>query len=89
MRVIKEKLIKFSEFVFGYGIMLSLFIGGFSFIGYVAAFIFGGHIAEIICSFIYKTIYPYLVYFTSVIVIIGIIKMYLCGETALKSSKNK
>lgn len=89
MREFKNKISHFLALVFGYGIMLSLFIGGLSFFGYVAALIIGGETAALICDFIYKGLYPKLVYFTSVIVIIGIIKMYLCKETALKSSGKK
>ena len=84
-----KKLSRFLEVIFGYGIMLSLFIGGISFFGYVAAFVIGGDKAGFICDFIYNGLYPKLVYFTSAIVVIGIIKMYLCGETALKSSGKK
>ena len=70
--------------------MICLFAGGLSFLAYVAALIVGGEVAEQICHFVYKIFYPYVVYATSVLVLIGIIKMYLCGETALKASgKNK
>lgn len=63
--------------IYGYGIMLALFIGGLSFPGYLYAFWAGGDTAEIICTFIYKTLYPEIVYCTSVIVLIGIVKNYM------------
>ena len=75
--------------IFGYGIMICLFAGGFSFFAYIAAIIIGGETAEQICYVVYKIFYPYIVYATSILVLIGIIKMYLCGETALKSSGKK
>ncbi len=88
----KEKMRKIADVIsviFGYGIMLSLFIGGLSFVGYIVALIIGGETATAICTFIYKGIYPPLVYFTSVIVVLGLVKMYLCGETALDTKKGK
>ena len=89
MKALLNKAVKAIEYIFGYGIMISLFVGGFSFFGYLAAFIIGGQTAKEICEFIYKDLYPRLIYFTSVIVILGIIKMYLCGQSALKSSSKK
>ena len=63
--------------IYGWGIMLALFIGGLSFLGYVYAFIVGGETAEAICTFIYKALYPELVYWTSWIVLLGIVRSYL------------
>lgn len=88
----KNAILKISEIlkiIFGYGIMISLFVGGITFFGYVTALIIGGKLATAICEFIYKGIYPYLVKFTSVIVLIGLLKMYLSGESALKAEKKK
>lgn len=89
MKTIIKKIANIIEIVFGYGIMLSLFLGGISFFGYLAALIIGGETATIICNFIYKKFYPYLVYASSVLVLLGLFKMYLCGETALKAEGKK
>ena len=89
MKKILGKVTHIIEVVFGYAIMIFLFGGGITFFGYLVAFIFGGEIATTICQFIYNGIYPYLVYFTSITVILGLLKMYLCGETALSAKKNK
>ena len=89
MRKIADKISDVLAWIFGYGLMVSLFIGGLSFLGYVVALAVGGEIAEAICTFIYKTVYPWLVLGTSVIVILGIVKMYLKGEVALAASKKK
>lgn len=75
--------------IYGYGIMISLFLGGLSFVGYLVALIVGGNVAETICTIIYKYIYPYLVYGTSVFVLFGLIIMYLKGEKALTANKKK
>ena len=88
----KEKLKKIAlilQKIFGWGILVSLFVGGFSFFGYLVAFFIGGNTATEICDFIYNKIYPILFYFTSIIVILGLICMYLKGETALKSGNRK
>lgn len=63
--------------IYGYGIMLALFIGGLSFIGYLYAFWTGGETAVEVCTFIYKRLYPELVYWTSWIVLVGIIRSYI------------
>lgn len=87
MKNIKNKISNFLQIIFGWGIFIALFVGGLTFIGYVIAIILGGTIAENICHFIYKILYPILVYISSISVIIGLVKMYLCGETALSTKK--
>ena len=73
--------------IFGYGILASLLIGALSFFAYVAALIIGGDVAAAICAFVYKSVYPHLVTGTSVVVLLGLLKMYLMGQTALSSAK--
>ena len=68
---------KFLGKVYGFGIMIALFIGGLSFLGYLYALYAGGDTAAAICTFIYKTVYPELVYWTSWIVLFGIVRSYL------------
>ena len=55
----------------------------------LVALIIGGDIAASICEVIYKGIYPYLVYVTSLFVVFGLLIMYLRGETALSATKKK
>lgn len=69
--------------IFGYGIMICLFVGGLTFFGYLAALIIGGETATAICVFIYKTIVPVMVYCTTCLVLLGLVAMYLAGEKAL------
>jgi len=91
MEKIKESLKKISEvckLIFGYGIMITLFGGGLTFIGYVVALIIGGDTATAICTVIYKNIFPVIFYISSVTVLFGLVAMYLGGEVAL-TSKNK
>ena len=89
MKTVLKKISNVIEVVFGYGIMLSLFLGGLTFFGYVVALIAGGDTAVWICDFIYKKFYPHLVYWSSIIVLLGLLKMYLCGEVALKAKDKK
>lgn len=86
----KNKLKKISDFlkvVFGYGIMITLFVGGLTFIGYLVALIIGGDIAAQICEVIYKRIIPVMIYVSTVMVLFGLLTMYLAGEKALTPSK--
>ena len=88
----KEKMKKVSKVlrvVFGYGILISLFVGGLTFFGYVAALIIGGDTAAAICEFIYKTIIPMVIKLSTVMVLLGLAVMYLNGEMALTSNKKK
>lgn len=86
----KEKLKKLSDklkIVFGYGIMITLFVGGLTFFGYLVALIIGGDAAALICEIIYKKIIPVMIYVSTVTVLFGLVTMYLSGEQALTPSK--
>ena len=88
----KEKIKKTANFlkmVFGYGIMITLFAGGFTFFGYLAALIIGGSAATAICVFIYEKIFSVIIYAASCMILLGLLTMYLSGETALTVKKNK
>ena len=87
MKRIVERTANVLGWIFGYGLLLSLLIGALSFFAYMVALIIGGNIASMICDFVYKTVYPRLVTGTSIIVLLGLLKMYLVGETALSSTK--
>lgn len=89
LKKIRDKIANIIQIIFGYGIMICLFVGGLSFLGYVAALIIGGDTAFLICEFIYKTIYPYLIQLSSFMVLLGLVKMYICGEAALSTKNNK
>lgn len=75
--------------VFGYGVLIALFVGGLSALGYLAALIIGGDTAALICDFIYKKLYPVLVYISTADVLLGLVKMYISGESAFKSTSKK
>ena len=87
MKNIVKKISSVLKTIFGYGIMLSLFAGGLTFFGYVAALIIGGETAQEICSFIYDDYIPQVVYFSSVMVLLGLLTMYLDGTHSLTAKK--
>jgi len=83
MKKISEKL----KIVFGYGIMLTLFVGGLTFFGYLVALIIGGDTAVLICEVIYLQIVPIMIKATTILIMFGLVTMYLAGEMALTASK--
>ncbi len=89
MKEMCKKISAVLKTVFGWGIMLCLFAGGMTFFGYMAALIIGGESATTICVFIYKTIVPYIIKTSTVMVLLGLVAMYLNGEMALTSDKKK
>lgn len=86
----KETLKKISDvfkLIFGYGIMIVLFAGGLTFFGYVAALIIGGDTAAAICTWIYKSFVPVMIYASTILILFGLLTMYLAGEKALTPGK--
>lgn len=89
MKKFCKKLSDVLKLIFGYGIMITLFAGGLTFFGYVAALIIGGDIAAAICAFMYNHIIPVIIYTSVIMVLLGLVAMYLAGETALTPQKKK
>ncbi len=89
MKNVCKKIASVLRTIFGYGIMISLFGGGLTFFGFVAALIIGGDTAAEICAFIKDKIFPVIIYLSTSMVILGLIAMYLNGETALTPDKKK
>ncbi len=90
MKKFREKTAEVLAYIYGTGIAIALFVGAFSLFGYVAAIIIGGDTAAQICHFIYKQLYPVIIYLSSVTVLIGLVKMYVAGEKSLvPPKKNK
>ena len=88
----KETCKKISDFlkkIFGWGIMITLFVGGLTFFGYLAALIIGGDTAAAICHFLHKQLMPVVIYVTTCLIMLGLLAMYLAGEKALTPQKRK
>ncbi len=86
----KETLKKISDvfkLIFGYGIMIVLFAGGLTFFGYLVALIIGGETATNICTWIYKSFIPVMIYASTILILFGLVTMYLAGEKALTPGK--
>ena len=80
---------KFSDIllkVFSVGVLLILFAGAMTLIGYIVAMFIGGEVATEICVFIHKTFFPYVIRVTSIVVGIGLFGMYLSKMKALSVS---
>ena len=89
MKKFCKKLAHVLKIIFGYGIMLTLFGGGLTFFGYLAAVIIGGNTAAAICAVIYNKIIPVIIYAAVIMVLLGLAAMYLNGEIALTPEKKK
>ena len=89
MREILKKVSNVCKWIFGYGIMITLFMGGLTFVGYLIALIIGGEVATAICTFISKQVNPIMIYTSTIMVLFGLLTMYLAGEKALTSEKKK
>ena len=89
MKETMKKIAEVCKMIFGYGIMITLFAGGLTFFGYIAALVIGGETAAAICTFIYKQIVPVIVYASTCLILFGLLSMYLAGEMALTSGKKK
>ncbi len=87
MKAICKKISDVLKTIFGYGIMICLFVGGLTFFGYLAALIIGGEAAAAICEFLYKTVIPVVIKSSTILVVLGLVAMYLAGETALTPEK--
>ena len=89
MKQVLKKISDVCKIIFGYSIMITLFVGGITFFGYLFALIIGGDIAAEICTVIYKKIIPVIIYVSTATIMFGLVAMYLAGEFALTASKNK
>ena len=89
MKKWREKTALVLSYIYAVGIAVSLFAGALSALGYAVALIIGGQGAGKICEFIYKELYPVLVYIATGSVLLGLLKMYIAGEKSLTPPKKK
>lgn len=75
--------------LFAIGVLVTLFAGALSLVGYLVAFVIGGETATKLCTFIYKEYFPVVIQICSVSVLFGLIGMYLKKEKALTFSEEK
>ena len=79
MKKISSILLK----LFSIGVLLSLFAGAASFLGYIFALIVGGELATEICSAIYTQYFPIIIRVCSISVGLGLVGMYWDKKKAL------
>ncbi len=79
MKKVSEVLLK----IFGYGMIVCLFAGGLSLVGYIVALFIGGEAATSLCGWIFKSYLPWVIIATSVFTGIGLIGMYFGKQKAL------
>lgn len=87
MKETLKKIANVFRWIFGYGIMIVLFAGGLTFFAYLLALIIGGDTAAAICTWVYKTFIPIVIYASTVLIVFGLVTMYLAGEMALTPGK--
>lgn len=75
--------------IFSVGVLLTLFAGAVSILGYIVAMIIGGETATLICGFIKNDYYPWVIKITSVAVGCGLLGMYLSKVKALTVNGEK
>ena len=75
--------------IFAVGVLLTLFAGGLTLLGYLVAMVIGGETATALCAFLFKTLFPWIIKFTSIFTGIGLLGMYLSKQTALSVKGTK
>ncbi|MBQ4651948.1 MAG: hypothetical protein IJB78_04460 [Oscillospiraceae bacterium] len=75
--------------IYAYGIVVCLFAGGISLLGYIAALIIGGETATALCAWVFKSYLPWVIKFTSIFAGIGLVGMYLSKQKALTAKVEK
>ena len=84
-----KKISKILLTCFSVGVLLCLFAGGLTFLGFIAALIIGGETATALCVFIHKTCFPWIIQICSVSEGLGLIGMYLAKRKALTFGKEE
>ena len=82
-----KKPVAIGKLILGYALMISLFVGGATFLAFIVALCIGGEGAVQICAFIKAYIIPTVTYTSTISVLLGIVLMYLSGESALSAKK--
>lgn len=88
----REKTSKICDEIFGYGMLIALFVAFALFLGFIVSFFVGHDTAAVITTFLYKWLLPKTYIFAVAISFIGLVGMYLRGEKAMMMSskaKNK
>ena len=85
MKIISKILLT----VFAVGVLVALFAGALSFVGYLVALVIGGEAATALCAFIYTEYFPWIIRICSISVGFGLVGMYLEKQKALTFANEK
>ncbi len=88
----RQKIAKFLDIVFGWGIYICLILGGLAFFGFLIGIIMGGgkdSAAQSLAVFIQKQYFPVLIKAASISIGLGLISMYFKKEEALSLKSDK
>ena len=86
---VRKTLLLACRKVFGWSIMITLFVGALTMFSYVVALIVGGTLAAKICSFTMNEVWPVIIMITNITILVGLAAMYLNGDKALSPSEKK
>lgn len=84
-----KKISKGLRAIFSVGALACLFAGALAFLGYMVALFIGGETATMLCVFIYKSYFPWVIRICSISVGFGLIGMYFDKVKALTYSSSK
>ena len=84
-----KKVSNFFLTVFGVGVTLCLFAGALALVGFVVALCIGGELATNISVFIHKEYFPWVIGFTSISALFGLVGMYMSKMRSLTISADK
>lgn len=84
-----KKFIDILNKIFGAAVIIELFAGGLSILGYIVAICIGGDTGTAISLFIFEKYLRWVIVATAVTVGVGLISMYLSKQKALFFEKEK
>lgn len=85
----REKITETLNKIFGWCILLSLFAGALSFLGFCIALIMGGSSGEAFAIFLQKQYFPVIIRLTTVVICLGLAAMYTGKVQALSLTTDK
>jgi len=80
MKIIKEKIALILEWIIGISLAICLFAGGLGLIGFIFAFCLGGEKAIVICDWLSKTYYVFLIKASTYTTLLCFLLSYFNGK---------
>lgn len=89
MKEINMKIASVLERIIGIAFSVCLFLGGLGFVGFLIAFCAGGDTAAMICTFLSKTYYVYLIKASTITTVLCFALQYFNGNAKWKNPFKK